>query len=114
MDFLFAKTAALLSWASILPASPGLPGPPVRMEINRTERRKYQANKTKIRADNRRPNSLSPRRFIRNLPWSLLKTSSRLATVPEQMLWQEWWKAQRCSNFCAMNSNGNGEIRYRH
>src|SRR6266446_5738138 len=111
MDFLFAKTAALPSWALILPASPGLPGPPVRMAINRTEQRKYQVNKTKIRADNRRRNSLSRRRFTRNLPWLLLKTSSRLAMVPEQMLWQELWRARRCSKFCAMNSDGNHEIR---
>src|SRR5512140_1998103 len=81
------------------------------MAINRTEPRKYQVNKTKIRANSRRLNSLSRRRFTRNLPWSLLKTSSRLARVPEQMLWQEYWRARRCSKFCAMNSDGDDEIR---
>src|SRR2546430_17492527 len=81
------------------------------MAINRMEQRKYQVNKTKVRTDNRSPNSLSRRRFTRNLPWSPLKTSSGLAMAPEQMRWRGDWRGRRGSEVCAMDSDGNDEIR---
>src|SRR5256885_15809103 len=81
------------------------------MAINRMEQRKYQVNKTKVRTDNRSPNSLSRRRFTRNLPWSPLKTSSGLAMAPEQMRWREEGRARRGLKFCATDSDGKDEIR---
>ena len=65
--FLKDSGIALLGFNSA--GQPGLPGPPVRMAINRTEQRKYQVNKTKIRPGNRRRNNLNRRRFTRNLLW---------------------------------------------